>query len=273
MNSIESVNDHFQLINLGANDYYIINQQSDSCLTILWFEEDWNNLIIDGKEYIFTKNQIVFLTEFHKVKVRKIGRVRFLRFKRSFYCIQGNDYEIGCRGILFFGSSQLPIIKITNDILEQLETLWEMFNIETQTEDSLQKGMLLMMLKRYLILCMRLYKSQHNFPHDKSDSDIIRKFNFLVEKHFRTKHSVKDYAELMHKSPKTISNIFSTIGEKTPLRYIQERKMLEARRLLRYTDLKVNQIAYKIGYEDIHTFSRYFKQFHKTSPSNFKNSL
>ncbi|MBE9489425.1 MAG: helix-turn-helix transcriptional regulator, partial [Bacteroidetes bacterium] len=84
------------------------------------------------------------------------------------------------------------------------------------------------------------------------------------------KHSLAEYAKLMNKSSKTISNIFSRIGSKTPLQYIQDRKMLEARRLLQYSRKQVQEIAYEIGYNDIQTFSRFFKNNEGISPSKFK---
>ena len=103
-----------------------------------------------------------------------------------------------------------------------------------------------------------------------SESDLVRDFNFLVENHFKTKHNLADYAELLNKSPKTISNVFSKIGTKPPSQFIQERKMLEARRLLQGSEMQVQEIAYEIGYGDIQTFSRFFKNHAGVSPSKFK---
>ncbi len=250
----------------------ILEQQIESSLTILWFYEDGNDFIIDGKPYSFNKNEIVFLTEFHKIKHIKINKVHFLRFNRNFYCILDNDTEVSCKGILFFGATQLPIITIPNNELEKFEILWKMFSIEMQSNDKLQIEMLQMMLKRYLILCARIYKSQENFPAQKTDSDIVREFNFLVEQYFREKQSVKDYADLLHKSPKTLSNIFSKIGYKTPLQYIHDRKLLEAKRSLQYSTLSIKEIAYEVGFEDIQSFSRFFKKHEGLSPSEFKQT-
>jgi AraC-like DNA-binding protein len=262
--------EYLQLQTLDSQNCNVFDETIEGSLTALWFQSGTNVLIIDGKEYVFTKNQILFLTEFHKVKIKNIGRIRFLRFNRSFYCVLNYDEEVGCKGILFYGASELPIIQIPNEEMEKFESLWKMFSIEMQSNDNLQTDMLLMMLKRYLILCTRLYKSQANYPKERTNSDIIREFNYLVEQHFKTKHSVTEYAELLNKSPKTISNIFSTIGSKPPSQYIQDRKLLEARRLLNYTDMQVQEIAYEIGYEDIHAFSRFFKNQEGISPSKFK---
>ena len=172
--------------------------------------------------------------------------------------------------MLFFGASELPVIKISGDYLEKFETIWTMFNIEIHDDDHLQLNMLQMMLRRFLILCTRVYKKQEHYPKKKVESDVVRDFNFLVENYFKKKHHLADYAAMLNKSSKTISNIFSKIGSKTPLQYIQDRKMLEARRLLQYSDMQVQEIAYEIGYNDIQTFSRFFKNNEGVSPSKFK---
>ena len=260
-----------ELTELESKPCSIFNQSEPSSLTILWFQTSDNAFIVDGKEYEFVKNQIVFFTEFHKVAVIKKGTTKFLRFNRPFFCVIDHDIEVGCKGILFFGASQLPIITIPDKDIEHFQILWKMFAIEMQSKDNLQISMLQMMLKRYLILSTRLYKEQHQLPAEKKENDIIREFNFLVEQYYNTKHTVAEYAELLHKSPKTISNTFSKIGTKTPLSYIQDRKMLEAKRLLLYTDIQIQEIAFKIGYDDVQSFSRFFKKQEGVSPSAYRD--
>ena len=250
----------------------LLEQKIESSLTVLWSQSDKNKLRIDGKIHDFEKNKIVFLTEFHDVKVKYVESMRFLKFNRSFYCILENDSEVSCKGILFFGASQLPIVSISDSDLEVFDTLWKMFLLEMNSRDRLQFGMLQMMLKRYLILCTRLYKAQHEKSITRSESDLIREFNFLVEQHYKTKHKVSDYAALLFKSAKTISNTFSKLGNKTASQYIQDRRLLEAKRLLRYSSLQIQEIAHEIGYEDVQSFSRFFKQHAGVSPSFFKKS-
>jgi AraC-like DNA-binding protein len=181
---------------------------------------------------------------------------------------------VGCKGILFFGASQFPKITIPTEELEKFEILWKMFAIEMESKDDLQNDMLQMMLKRLLILCTRLYKKQTELTNfDKNQLDIVREYNYLVESNFKTKHQVADYAEMLNKSPKTLSNLFKKYNEKSPLQIIQNRTILEARRLLRYSDKSIKEIAYEIGYEDIQSFSRFFKKIQGVSPSEFKKTI
>lgn len=264
-------NEYLLLTTVTNTDNSLLKEPLENGLTVLWNIDREALLVIDRVEFRIQKNQIIFLTEFHQMEIKNIQQLRLIRFNRSFYCIIDHDSEVGCKGILFFGASQVPLISIPVDESEKFETLWKMFGIEMQSKDSLQIEMLQMMLKRFLILCTRLYKIQHKvLTMGKGSMDIVRQFNFLVESFFKTKHTVAEYAELLNKSPKTLSNLFAQYNQKTPLQIIQDRKLLEARRLLHYTDKSVKEIAYELGFEDVQTFSRFFKKKEGVSPKQYK---
>jgi AraC family transcriptional regulator, transcriptional activator of pobA len=266
-----TTNEYLRLEHITSDNCFIAKEKIESGLTLFWMTADGNQLKIDGKDYVFQTNEVICVTEFHHIEVKQVTSMRLVRFNRPFFCIIDHDSEVGCRGILFFGASQLPVFRIPEAELEKFDTLWKMFLIEMQSKDDLQIEMLQMMLKRLLILCTRLFKEQRQLaPLAKNNLELVREFNFLVESHFKTKHTVADYAELLHRSPKTLSNLFAQVSPKTPLQIINERKMLEARRLLRYTDQAVSDIAYAIGYEDVQTFSRFFKTQEGMSPSAFR---
>ena len=119
--------------------------------------------------------------------------------------------------------------------------------------------------------CTRIYKAQEQIEViPKLEVDIVREFNFLVEQHFKEKHSVSEYADMLNKSPKTLSNLFGKFHTKSPLKMIQDRIMLEARRMLRYTEKPVSEIGYDLGFNDIQSFSRFFKKNEGHSPSEFR---
>ncbi len=272
MEYIGPTDEYLQLAEITNENCNLLKEATPSGQSLLWMMEDGNQLNIDGRDYTFQQNEVVCLTQFHQASVKAVSAIRLVRFNRPFFCVVDRDSEVGCKGVLFFGASQLPVFQIPADELEKFDILWRMFSIEIQSRDSLQIEMLQMMLKRLLILSTRLYRAQKlsGVAGENSNLDIIREFNFLVEEHFKTKHTVAEYAGMLHKSPKTISNLFARLGAKTPLQIIQERKMLEARRMLRYTGLPVKEIAYELGYEDLQTFSRFFKVQERVSPSEFR---
>jgi AraC-like DNA-binding protein len=103
--------------------------------------------------------------------------------------------------------------------------------------------------------------------------NLMRKFNLLVEAHFRSQHAVSYYAERLNKSPKTLSNLFALYSNTSPSQIIQERILIEAKRLLSYTDKSAKEIAYEVGFEDAAYFSAYFKKHTDRAPLEFRTEM
>lgn len=273
MKYLGKTGEYFELADIDGTNCHLLKETKASELSLLWFKSNDNCLSIDSIDYTFQTNEIVSLTEFHQVKVRRVNGLILLRWNRPFYCILDHDSEVGCKGILYYGASSIPIITPSKQDLETLIAAWKMLELEMGSKDSLQLEMLQMMLKRILILCTRIYKSQANYEVlNYQNIDLIREYNFLVEQHFREKHTVADYADLLHKSPKTLSNLFKKIGNKAPLQFIHDRKMLEARRLLSYTDKSISEIGYELGVSEVQSFSRFFKNQEGISPADYKKT-
>ncbi|RUT72148.1 AraC family transcriptional regulator [Flavobacterium cupreum] len=252
----------------------ILYKCGDTDMTLLWNKGEEMQIMIDKVEYNFKKNDVVFLTEYHKIDSLNLDSVRFLRWNQPFFCPINHDNEVGIKGLLFFGATGLPIVNIIENEIKFLENYWENFTNEMASKDSLQKDMLQSILKQILIFCARsLKKSAHYDRLEKSQVDIIREFNFLVEGHFSKHHDVAFYAAKLNKSPKTLSNLFALVSNRPPISIIHDRIMLHARRQINYTNLSIKEIAYDLGYEDIQTFSRFFKNKEGVSPIQYREKL
>ena len=81
------------------------------------------------------------------------------------------------------------------------------------------------------------------------------------------------FLHFCNKSPKTLSNIFQKHSSKSPLQFIQNRKILESKRLLGYSDLQVQEIGYQVGYDDVQSFSRFFKKQTGHSPISYRMNI
>lgn len=264
--------EYIEIIDINKSNANILNESKPSELSMIWFKTDNNKINIDAIDYVLNANDIISLTEFHRIRVDDILEATLIRWNRSFYCIVVHDSEVGCKGILYYGASSVPIIKLDEKHIDVLTTLFKMLYIEMESRDNLQLEMLQMMLKRLLILCTRIYKDQNRLSKHRTQSiDTIREYNYLVEQHFKTKHTVKEYAALLFKSPKTLSNLFKKYGDTTPQQFIQNRIMLEARRSLTYTEKSISEIGFELGFSDIQAFSRFFSKQEGYSPQKFRN--
>lgn len=254
-----------------------------------WFQQHpfffivWNTnrtsvfLHIDATKVDLAPDSVIFLTYNQHVEIEsstssnEIEHLRVAMFNRSFYCVHTNDEAVSCNGLLFFGSDFLPTIKLSDKTKEKLNTLFAVLIEEFSNKDTNQEEMLRILLKRWLILSVRIANQSlsHNAEALKQ-KDLLRQFNVLVEEHFKTKHKVADYATLLFKSPKTLSNVFSKLNEKTPLQIIHQRITLEAKRLLLFSQLNSSEIARELNFESSTQFSKFFKNQTSTTPTEFK---
>jgi len=249
---------------LGAGEFY----------KIIWAKDDAITMGIDGYSVRLEKNQVLFCTPFNIIQLEPFinGGISLI-FDREFYCIRDHDHEVSCNGFLFLGSSAPAMIKLTEKESKSFKLHFMFLQEEFETDDQIQGEMLRVLLKRLLIKSVRLLKNTIVDPTlEQPKMDIIRRFNLLVEASFREKHKVSDYANLLNKSPKSLSNLFSKYNNKTPLQVINERVLLEAKKLLLQSDKSSKEIAFSLGFLEAAHFSKFFKNQVGMSPTHFKKN-
>ncbi len=244
------------------------------CYTFIWNQGEAKQWEIDLIPQIIETNTIFSLSPGQTLLIPiKTNDYVVIQFNREFYCVQDHDHEVSCNGILFNGALSTPMLRLDVEEQRSFSVLLEVLKEEFSNQDDVQLEMLRTVLKRFIIKCTRLAKLQFSDHFiSPQELDTVRHFSALVEKHFRTLHKVSDYAELMNKSPKTLSNVFNALGEKTPLQIIHERIILEAKKLLLYTDKSSKEISFELNFSDPVQFSRLFKNETGFTPVDFKKS-
>lgn len=237
--------------------------ENGKTLMFIWNDGDRaEDILVDARKRTVEPQQIFCTTYLHKLQIDNTeDGLKYLIFNREFYCIHTNDSEVSCNGLLFFGSNVSPTLTLDDEETERLRTLFQVLEEEFDTNDTGQEEMLRILLKRFIIRCTRLANRQLVKNGNKqSEIDLVRHFNVLVEEHFKEKKSVSEYAEMLYKSPKTIANVFSKNSDLTPLEVIHERVIIEAKRMLLYTDRTSKEIGFDLGYSDPAQFSKLFKK-------------
>lgn len=273
---IASVDGSFHLAD--GNDFEQTLHETGTHLKFFWnYGAVPFKMWVDQQEITLEPNHLLSCTYLQKIAVlqgQPLPEVLLLTFNRGFYCIHTHDSEVSCNGFLFFGSNYTPIVQLDEAESGRLRTLVSVLQEEFDTRDQNQEEMLRLLLKRFIIRVSRLARKQlikRKLP-DK-ELELIRHFNVLVEEHFKTFHRVNDYADLMHRSPKTLANIFALQGEKSPLEIIHDRIALEAKRLLLYTEKSSKEIGWELGFEDPSQFNRFFKRQTDLPPMEFRDQF
>lgn len=107
---------------------------------------------------------------------------------------------------------------------------------------------------------------------DVSSAQLAAYLSFLdrLEAEFTTRQNVQQYAELMGYSTKTLDRMARRYAGLSVKQMIDERVMLEAKRLLVHSDLSVAAIGRRLGNSDAGNFARFFTQHAQATPAEFR---
>lgn len=99
---------------------------------------------------------------------------------------------------------------------------------------------------------------------------IFERFMSLLKTYHKSERSVGFYAREMNITPKYLSSVVKEVSGKTAARWIDEYVILEAKTLLKYSSMSIQEIAYALNFSSQSFFGKYFKQHTGSSPSRFK---
>ncbi len=236
------------------------------------------NVTIDFRQFT-TKTACLFFinaNQYFQVDITGSKSGTMVYYNRDFYCVQIHDDEVACDGLLFNNIFEIPVVKLASPGQAVIASAVEHITEEFTNELSSREEMIRTYLKQIIIRATRSWKQQHleqARAQPSYDMEFFRNFSRLVEIHFREKHGLADYAELLAITPKTLNKKLGRLNIKHPNDIIKERILLEAKRLLSYTSMSIKEIGYHLGYDDPAYFNRLFTQKNKCTPAAFRKEF
>ena len=125
------------------------------------------------------------------------------------------------------------------------------------------------LLSALLLWVERWYDAAHTERPD--EADLYRRFVTLLEREFARHHDAAWYADALAVPAAALSRGLADVTGRTTKQLITDRVMLEAARLLRFSDLSVGEVAYRVGFEDQLYFSRAVKRRYGEAPTPYRN--
>jgi AraC-like DNA-binding protein len=95
-------------------------------------------------------------------------------------------------------------------------------------------------------------------------------FKDLLEINFKTQKQVSFYAKELIITEKRLNQATSKVFGKTPKHIIDDRIILEAKRILVHTNESIKEVAYNLGFEEPTNFIKYFKKHSSVTPTEFR---
>jgi len=247
--------------------------------TLIWIQKGNGIVKVDFSEYDFVENQLLAFAPYQPFMLTSLETIegKVIHFHPDFFCIVKHHQEVACNGVLFNNIYEPPYVKIDETANATFTMVIEQMKVEMQNPALAQYELLISYLKIFLITASRLKKEQQSL--DKSEAEensapfILQNLKNYIELHYKTKHSASDYANLLNISPKALAKITKNHFNKTLTDLISERIVIEAKRELYLTNKAVKEIAYELGYDDEHYFSRFFKNNAEVSPQMYRETV
>lgn len=248
---------------------------------IIWFKNGKGKHFVDFKEYEVSDNSIFFIgkDQVHYFDENRDYTGVLLHFNESFLVHKDSEVEFFLKCNLFNNPYQLPSCCIDSGIDVILGDYLKLIRFELDNPMDFGRDELLRVyLKAFLIQIQRrkneLEKNLDQASFVVNDKRVqLVKFINLVDENYKKGLTISEYAEQMYISSRTLSDLTNQLLGKSPSIIIQERIVLEAQRLLLHSEMNVNQIAYRLGFDDPSYFVKYFKKHTMVSPSEFRKSI
>jgi AraC-type DNA-binding domain-containing proteins len=240
---------------------------------IIWVRSGCLKMSVDFKPIEIEQNSILFISK-ESVKLFEESNDfdgNIIIFTNEFFNKNANDIRYLQSSILFNDIRQQSLVKIPDDSSE-FELLYKAMQVEFDREnDALQAEILRNYLHNLLLLAERIKRTQgYEETKASADLDYVLLFKELLDKNFKQDKSVAKYVSVLSISEKRLYNATMKILDKSPKELIDERVMLEAKRLLSYTNTSIKEIAYELGFEEPTNFIKYFRKHTSETPSDFR---
>ncbi len=268
----------FGLLSLDFGSLNQVNKGVYKEYILVFYLTAGYRLQVDLNVYVTDQPTLLFVNPNQHLHFEQSGIEEgyMVYYNRDFYCIQIHDEEVACDGLLFNNIHNMPLVRLDPSEAPFFDYIFNQIATEFALQDVSLEEMIRTYLKQLFIKSARLWKKQNldkALADHQNDLEFFRKFSMLVDKYYKQKHNVSDYAELLNIAPKTITHKFKRLKLPLPNDVIKNRIVLEAKRMLAYTDLTSKEIGYILGYEDPAYFSRLFLHKAGETPSGFRTKF
>lgn len=273
----EGLPQEFEIISLARNfkdnPGLLTAPHRTSFFSILWFQKGNPTHMVDFNPVDIKPNTILFLNKAIVQQFDKKGAFdgKAILFSENFFCKTEQDTTFLKSTMLFndlFWGGQIRLLEsnaVFSGLFDQIEV--ELKN----SRDNFQYDILRNLLHN-LLLCSERERQKQDFTEIKksTDLDYVLHFKDILERQYKDQKQVSGFAYALGMTEKRLNQATSKILGKTPKQIIDERIMLEAKRLLVHTNESIKEIGFELGFEEPTNFIKYFKKHHLTTPVEFR---
>ncbi len=174
---------------------------------------------------------------------------------------------------LFSGLNGGPVWPLTDDQLALANNLLDLLARETATDDPTSRRAANGLLAVLITKCAHWAGSQQPRRTDLEPADVTRRFLGDVERDFLTERRVSAYADRYAITVDHLSDLLRKRIGRTAMDVLQDRLILEAKRLLLHSSMSLKEVGFALNMEDPAYFSRVFKKATGQTPGDYREHI
>ena len=231
-------------------------------------------IVIDGIDHEFSDNDLVSIAKDQVYSFERIEIVEgiVLLFPEESLNRYTGDLQWLRESELFNERPDTRLKHVEPDELEKILGMISGLDNELREGSSDAGEIIYNLLKTCLALCKRIVSAKEKTSKsNQRDRMLMMEFKQQLESDFKNIRSVQHYADTLSITPKKLNRVSLKVSGKQSSKVIEERILLEAKRLLLYTSDNVKEIGYSLGFTDPSNFNRYFKKYYGCTPEEYRN--
>lgn len=176
----------------------------------------------------------------------------------------------------FISLKENPKFHLSEEEVQELTSFYLLIEETLEKNDNFRTEIIRRLMGAYLYkIGSILHRKQPEFLSEnpkslKREEVLFNQFINLLSEHHRTERRVDFYAKQLFLSPKHFSTVVKKVSGKTAGEWIDEYVILEAKALLKYSVMSVQEVAYFMNFPNPSFFGKYFRHHTGMSPSEYK---
>lgn len=232
----------------------------------------YGTLVIDHYEQPLEQGIVFFSSpgQVRKWNTDDTPKGYVLIFEDEFLYTFFNDTQFVQHLSFFHTYENPPVLQLTPDDYHKLVILFQDVKNEIASFKQNDKHILRALLYQILIFLNRKFISTHPSAEKKPMNRYIKQFVRLVDIGYRRYRTVEHYAQQLAITGGHLNSLVKDYFGVSAKKYILGRNLLEAKRMLQYTDMSIDEIADCLNYENTTYFVRVFKEHAGVTPLHFR---
>jgi len=265
--NVLAIEDFVALMELDYSQTFKIN-----CYSLIFITSGQTQYVVDFKVYDLKEGDVLLLSPgqvFYCLTPRRVKGKMIYLMEEFFHVNSEQDFVVGNYSLLMI-LCQKGKLTISSDRKPNFYCLIDLITSEVETFKDRPSIILQQLISVLLNSLEREYSRLERNEIFIAEKNLALKFKVLVEKDLSVKNNVEYFCSKLKISKSTLQKATKLVFQKTPKDIIEEVLLLEAKRLLKVSNLHIQEVGYNLGFTDPTNFTKFFKRNTGLTPNNFR---